>query len=296
MTSNSAGHYFRFLDRVHQTLLPRSYLEIGVFKGKSLALALPCTRAVGVDPAAELFFPIGPTGRLCEMTSDEFFANPELAITAYGASLDLAFIDGLHLFEQALRDFINVERICHSGGVVLLHDVYPKDPLAASRNWKSKYWAGDVFKVMLILKDYRPDLVVSVIDVFPTGLGVVTCLNPGNTVLSDKYDEILDRYLSLEWSEGAELLKSSCHIVPDDWRLARSSLPSEPFQRLKLRPQLRKRGLRAPRHLRVIPYEVERRIGLSPIGPALRRTKFRFESRLPRLSRELGTPDMSTPN
>ena len=36
--------------------------------------------------------------------------------------MDLAFIDGLHLFEFSLRDFMNVEKLAHPGSVVVFDD------------------------------------------------------------------------------------------------------------------------------------------------------------------------------
>ena len=44
-----------------------------------------------------------------ELTSDEFFARYDLS-ELLGGPVELAFIDGLHLFEQVLRDFVNLER------------------------------------------------------------------------------------------------------------------------------------------------------------------------------------------
>ena len=40
-------------------------------------------------------------------TSDDFFADPE---ALGGATIDLAFADGLHWWEQTLRDVANLER------------------------------------------------------------------------------------------------------------------------------------------------------------------------------------------
>ena len=44
------------------------------------------------------------------MTSDDFFASHDLAQVLGGRPVDLAYIDGMHQFEFALRDFMNLER------------------------------------------------------------------------------------------------------------------------------------------------------------------------------------------
>ena len=52
--------YFDLLDRIHQHVLPRTYVEIGVSTGRSLTLALPGTMSVGIDPDPRLLcFPSG---------------------------------------------------------------------------------------------------------------------------------------------------------------------------------------------------------------------------------------------
>ena len=58
------------------------------------------------------------------MTSDEFFAEHDLR-ELLGGPVELAFIDGLHLFEQVLRDFVNLERCSTAHTVIILHDCLP---------------------------------------------------------------------------------------------------------------------------------------------------------------------------
>jgi len=53
------AEYFDVLRRMHGYLKPRNYVEIGVYKGKSLRLAAPGTRVLGIDPAPRLKRPAG---------------------------------------------------------------------------------------------------------------------------------------------------------------------------------------------------------------------------------------------
>ena len=47
--------------------------------------------------------------------------------------MDFAFIDGMHLFEFALRDFMNLERHCTPQSVIMVHDCYPTEREHAER-------------------------------------------------------------------------------------------------------------------------------------------------------------------
>src|SRR5206468_2630251 len=100
--------YLEWLDAFHAALAPATYLEIGVATGQSLSRARPPTRAIGVDPAPQSGFPLTTETHLFVETSDDFFARRGADALLDGRPLDFAFIDGLHLFEQALRDFMNV--------------------------------------------------------------------------------------------------------------------------------------------------------------------------------------------
>src|SRR5437762_7773387 len=109
MTTGRAGprSHYEALDFIHVRLLPRTYVEIGVNTGTSLALALPGTRVVGIDPKPRLRNPISRSTKVFPLTSDTFFELWDLDEPLGGRQVDLAFIDGMHLFEYALRDFAN---------------------------------------------------------------------------------------------------------------------------------------------------------------------------------------------
>ena len=107
-----------------------------------------------------------------------------------GEPVDLAFIDGMHLIEFALRDFINVERHSHPGGLVVLDDVFPPSPAEAARKRRTQVWTGDVFKIVDVLGRERADLGLLTVDTEPTGLMLVFRLDPGSERLADRYGAI----------------------------------------------------------------------------------------------------------
>jgi Methyltransferase domain len=191
-----------FLTAVHERLRPRTYLEIGVNDGRSLARShVP---SIAIDPAFKVTVEIRADVHLVRATSDDFFARPDPLAHFRGRGLlflgtdpdavpaiDLAFIDGMHLFEFALRDFMNVERFSAPASVIVFDDVLPRSVEEAARDRVSRAWAGDVYKVIAVLRRYRPDLIVVPVDSKPTGLVVVLAPDSASTVLRDAYDEIL---------------------------------------------------------------------------------------------------------
>ena len=179
----------QLLTDLHQQLQPRTYLEIGVHAGSSLALSR--TRSIGVDPAYTITKEIACEVQLHRTTSDEFFARPDPVAFFDGVPIDLAFLDGMHLSEAALRDFMNVEKHMSPAGVVLIDDMLPRNALEASRERRTAAWAGDVFKVADILRTYRPDLTIIPVNTSPTGSVAVLGLDPTSRVLDDNYAAVL---------------------------------------------------------------------------------------------------------
>ncbi len=184
----SGSPYGQVLAAIHAALRPAFYLEIGVFQGESLRLAHPATFACGVDPEPRVEEPLGPSRHVFAETSDAFFARwperPEVALRA----VDLAFLDGLHRFEQTLRDFINVERRVAANATILIHDCIPVHPVVAERTQRSAFWTGDVWKLLPILWAERPDLTVEVVGAGPSGLVVVRNLDPRSDRLAGAFD------------------------------------------------------------------------------------------------------------
>ena len=184
------SEYLSVLARIHADLQPETYLEIGVRHGRSLALA-QC-RAIGIDPAPEIDQPLAPGAQVFETTSDEFFGTG----TAAGAipPPDLAFIDGMHLFEFALRDFMHIERVSTTTTLVVVDDIYPNHPLQASRCRETQVWTGDVWKLHRCLAETRPDLFLLPLDTRPTGLLLIAGLDTENRCLWDRYNPLVRHY------------------------------------------------------------------------------------------------------
>lgn len=229
--------YVDFLAHLHHHLSPTSYLEVGTEVGESLRRSV-CD-AIAVDPQFDLA-PGVMGGRrrlfLFQMPSDTFFREHDVR-AYFPRGFDMAFLDGMHRVEYLLRDFINAEAVSHRRSLILLHDCLPTNDRMAQRvrvaggpeeGDRANDWTGDVWKILPILKQYRPELRVHVFDCPPTGLVAVSGLDRESTVLRDNYDEILDSFgaLSLKefgipalWSEFPLLESRQFHDNPDQLTL-----------------------------------------------------------------------------
>lgn len=167
-------------------------MEIGVRNGFSLALSQ--ARSVGIDPAFAISAELNGDIALFRTSSDEYFNRPDPLAVTDGRPFDLAFIDGLHLFEFAFRDFINTERHCSGKSMIVFDDVLPRNVAQAARVRHTQGWTGDVYPILQVLARYRPELIVIPVQTLPTGLLLVMGLDPENSVLTDNYDEIVKEF------------------------------------------------------------------------------------------------------
>ena len=183
------------LRELHQQIQPRTYLEIGVSNGQSLSLSR--ARSIGIDPEFRVTYPIHCDLELVQAKSDAFFGRIDPLAHLEGVALDFAFIDGMHLSEFALRDFMNVESHMNRAGIVVLDDVLPRNALEAARTRLTSAWAGDVYKSLEVLERHRPDLLVLLVNTHPTGTAIVVGVDPSSKVLREVYDGELT-YLASE--------------------------------------------------------------------------------------------------
>jgi hypothetical protein len=234
---HSGLFYFDVFHRLLERVRPQTYFEIGTEAGDTLAL-VEC-EAIAVDP----FFQIGrnvfgrkPACHLYQMTSDAFFATHSPS-AILGRPIELAFLDGWHWFEFLLRDFINTEPHCRPGSFIVLHDCLPTDlhiarrevtdTRLAARSAHPGWWAGDVWRTLVILQKYRPDLHIRCTAAVPTGLVLVGNLDPSSTVLRDAYERIVAEAAELELHDyGLPRLFEEAAMLPvGEWLPA---LPEPP--------------------------------------------------------------------
>jgi hypothetical protein len=216
-------NYISMLKRFHETFKPKSYLEVGVATGATLALA-ECP-SIAIDPNFRINSAVmnnKPQCHFYKMQSDRFFAEHDPR-AILGRPLDMAFLDGFHWFEFLLRDFINVERCAKPNSIIFMHDCMPVDAFVARREGqdytlKSKsaqpdHWAGDVWKAAAILRKYRPDLRMTAFDAKPTGLIAVTRLDPQSTLLADRYFDLVAEYADKELADEREAYFQAINVV-----------------------------------------------------------------------------------
>lgn len=207
-----ATPYTKVLADLHAALKPRAYLEIGVAEGDTLALS-KAPVSVGVDPGFSLRKGLtGTAYTVHRETSDAYFARPD-----DGQRYDLIFVDGMHHFDQALRDILNAESRAGPGAVIVVHDVLPAAKIMQTRRRHTRAWTGDVWKVLPALRRIASDLQVLVVDTAPSGLMLVANLNPGRRLAAEKVEALCAELMTLPFP-GPEALRRDIGdaLVPPD--------------------------------------------------------------------------------
>jgi SAM-dependent methyltransferase len=212
--------YVEVLRYIHELVKPKNYLEIGIKKGKSLRLSSCDSLAIDPYPRMES---IPSNVRLFETTSDDFFfffAEQEIK-----KPLDLAFIDGMHLFEFVLRDFMNVERYMSTNGIIIIDDVLPNHPVQAERDRKSQVWCGDVWRLSRLLQEKRPDLKLTWLNTSPSGLLLITRPNPKNNTLWEQYNPLVRKYLDTNPVPPQDILERKNAKTPSNKEIQKAIKP-----------------------------------------------------------------------
>ena len=130
------------------------YLEIGCDKDDNFS-KIQAKIKIGVDPQR---------GGTIRMTSDEFFKkNNEI--------FDIIFLDGLHTYEQTIKDIQNSLSIISDKGVILIHDCLPKKIWNQIVPRVYGHWNGDVWKAIVHSRTFdQADTYTIIAD---HGLGII---------------------------------------------------------------------------------------------------------------------------
>ena len=178
-----------------------NYLEIGCDQDENFS-QINIKNKIGVDPKS------GGTHR---MTSDNFFKNNT-------DKFDIIFLDGLHTYEQTIKDINNGIQSIQDNGIILIHDCLPK------KIWNQivpriyGHWNGDVWKAIVEFRTYKNlDIYTCYAD---HGIGVIFVRPNKNQLSLDKknfldlrfkdYFENYNKYMNLiSYSELIKLVKEN---------------------------------------------------------------------------------------
>ncbi|MCD4535999.1 class I SAM-dependent methyltransferase [Nocardioides sp. cx-169] len=147
-----------------------SYLEVGVSRGVTFH-AVKARRKVAVDPVFDFDWQTEQEKRrdtttYHQVTSDEYFGS----VIGEGERFDVIFLDGLHTFEQTLRDLLNALDHLSEGGIIVIDDVRPSSYHASLpdhlqsvrvRQWvkgDNKDWMGDVYRLLWFIDTFCQQL------------------------------------------------------------------------------------------------------------------------------------------
>ena len=216
------GNYLEFLKVLHKKRY-EIYFEIGSRTGDSLSLSQ--SPSIAIDPYYQL--KCDPVGKkdfclLFQDTSDNFF-NKTLPKLPY-FKCELGFIDGMHLFEYALRDFINLAKISSEKALFLFHDTLPWSYEMTTRDYKNiphgAAWTGDIWKLIPILTDMGMKNNINLLTLAPSGL--LAILNPENKIVAEIEKNLDDicakwKHKKLDKNELSNLYQSNLFIKPEKY-------------------------------------------------------------------------------
>ena len=133
-----------------------SYCEIGVDKSYTLNKVKKIAKidAIGVDPFRNTDI---------KKSSDIFFKTNK-------RKFDLIFIDGLHEFDQVLRDFENSIQSTNEDGIILIDDCLPSSYNEQLIPRIQRKWTGDTWKLLFLIHELNFEYIISNCQ---SGIGII---------------------------------------------------------------------------------------------------------------------------
>ena len=184
-----------------------SYLEIGVASGTTLQ-CISATEKVGVDPLP--LFNIAKLPKdmsFYKMTSDDYFSLLEAE-----KKFDFIFLDGLHEFDQLLKDFIHSLKHINLGGWILIDDVVPSDSISALPNIETSYsargvgmnegypWHGDCYKILPVIFENFSNLEAFLI-IYPDNPQLLVRINQDFTNVNLDTTSLKKQFANIDYFE-----------------------------------------------------------------------------------------------
>ena len=216
------GHYLDFLRILHKKQY-EIYFEIGSRTGDSLFFSN--SPSIAIDPFFQLKKDPLNNKEFCllfQETSEIFFEKTYRKFNNF--KCQLGFIDGMHLFEYALKDFINLAKISSKSSLFLFHDVLPWSFEMATRDYnkipRGKAWTGDVWKLIPILIDVGLVNNMKLLSTAPSG--ILAILNPEKTIiyeLENNFTDICNKWfdIQLDKSQLLNLYQTNIFEKPESY-------------------------------------------------------------------------------
>ena len=113
----------------------KKYLEIGCDDDASFS-KIKIEKKIGVDPFS---------GGTIRDTSNNFFKNNK-------DFFDIIFIDGLHIYDQVIKDINNSLKFLNKDGFILIHDCLPRTKAHQAIPRYRGSWNGDVWKAIVEMR------------------------------------------------------------------------------------------------------------------------------------------------
>ena len=143
----------------------KSYLEIGTQNPNGNFNQIEIKNKYSVEP----FPPSGLNANDYSFvgTSDQYFdfISPD-------TKFDIIFIDGLHHYQQVLKDIENSLNHLSENGTIVCHDCLPTTEKMQERDDHGGEWTGDVWKAIAKLRIETIDLDIKVVDT-DYGCGII---------------------------------------------------------------------------------------------------------------------------
>lgn len=165
------------IQRAVESVGGKDYLEIGVETGKTIRNIVASNR-VGVDP--NYLFDTenekSDTLAFFHGTSDQYFNQ-------FAGTIDgVIYVDGLHTYEQTLKDIVNSLGAMSPRSMVIVDDCIPRDAnegMAAKSHAEAGggAWCGDVWKSIVDLRINRENLNIFTVPEGP-GMAIITFGKP----------------------------------------------------------------------------------------------------------------------